>query len=143
MCDKAALLKFLCPKKTVKEVMVDAEFNDKDIGIDLYSKRIKMKLKVLKTRHGSTLPSRLTRTTTKTVTITKSTSSRKTSKQVVKENAVKSIEKLEFDNDDDNGEEYVVMKLTGLGGAGRVNLCLVFNTLAFFRSSFCINQTNL
>ena len=34
ICEKAALLKFLCPKKTVKEVMVDAEFNDKDIGID-------------------------------------------------------------------------------------------------------------
>ena len=57
MCDKAALLKFLCPKKTVKEVMVDSEFNDKDIGIDQYIKSIERKLKVLKTRHGSTLPS--------------------------------------------------------------------------------------
>ena len=26
MYDKATLLKFLCPKKTVKEVMIDAEF---------------------------------------------------------------------------------------------------------------------
>ena len=98
--------------------MVDAEFNNKDIGIDRYRKTIERKLKVLKTKHGSTLPSPLrlvnfittfssplssslsnsnsssmTRTTTMTVTTTKSTSSIKTSKQVVKENAVKSIEK--------------------------------------------------
>ena len=57
MCDKAALLKFLCPKKTVKEVIVDAEFNDKDIGIDRYRKSIERKLKVLKTRQIAKLNS--------------------------------------------------------------------------------------
>jgi len=118
LCDKAASIKYLCPKKTMKEVMAFADFNDNDIGIDRYRKRIERKLKLLKTRHGSTLHSppkpvnfittfrspltsslsnsnsnlsSMTRTTT-TVTTTKSTSSRKTSKQVVKENAVKSIE---------------------------------------------------
>ena len=57
ICDKAALIKYLCPKKTMKEVMVFADFNDNDIGIERYRKRIERKLKLLKTRHGSTLPS--------------------------------------------------------------------------------------
>ena len=45
-------------------------------------------------------------------------------------------DELEFDNDDDNGEENVVMKLTGLGGEGRVDTCLVYNTFSFLSALF-------
>ena len=45
-------------------------------------------------------------------------------------------DKLEFDNDDDNGEENVVMKLTGLGGEGRADPCFVYNTFSFLSILF-------
>ena len=45
-------------------------------------------------------------------------------------------DELEFDNDDANGERNVVMKLTGFGGEGRVDPCLVFNNFSFLSILF-------